>query len=315
MRKTLGLFASILLPFALGACSRDLPSAPSTTAAATSVRPAAGSFESHSRARVFTAAGDITPAVNAFRDALGTLNANAPGSQPGGRREINWDAVPAQFTNTNDFPVDFFNQPAVGRARGTVFSTPGTGFRTSDNNFADVAPTFDGPFNFFSPIRTFMPVGSNRMTVDFFVPGSTEPAASTGFGVVFSDVDREGSASIRLFDAKGRSLGRFEAPTAPGGFSFVGVTFPTSVVARVEIRSGQAAVVTNGLDLADLVRISARGHREKDDDDGDDDDHGRRRNPDLVIMDDFIYGEPIAPATATTASASVSTGTVRPADR
>jgi len=256
--------------------------------------------ESHSDARVFTGAGDISPAVSAFRDALGTLNANTPGSQTGGRREINWDAVPAQFTNTNDFPVDFFNQPVAGRARGTVFSTRGTGFRTSDNNFADVAPAFDGPFNFFSPIRTFMPVGSSRMTVDFFVPGSTEAATSTGFGVVFSDVDHAGSASIRLFDSRGRSLGRFTAPAAPGGLSFVGVTFPTAVVASVEIRSGQAAVVTASLNLADLTQKSARSHGEKDDDDhgdhGDDgdDDHDGRRNPDLVIMDDFIYGEPIS---------------------
>jgi hypothetical protein len=295
MKKILGLLVSILLPVALGACSRNLPSAPSTEAA-TSLRTATDSFKSHSQARVFTAAGDIAPSVSAFRDALGTLNANLPGSQAGGRREINWDAVPAQFTNTNDFPADFFNQPVAGRARGAVFSTRGTGFRTSDNNFADVAPAFDGPFVFFSPIRTFMPVGSSRMAVDFFVPGSAAPATSTGFGVVFSDVDRVGSASIRLFDAAGRSLGRFVAPSAPGGLSFVGVTFPTSLVARVEIRSGRGAVVTPLLDLADLGRDAARSHGEKDDesDDEGDDDHGRRRNRDLVIMDDFIYGEPIA---------------------
>src|ERR1044072_6178499 len=78
---------------------------------------------------VFTGAGDINAAIGAFRTALGTLNPNQPGSFGSGRREINWDAVPAQFTNTDDFPADFFNQPVPGRARGAVFSTPGAGLR------------------------------------------------------------------------------------------------------------------------------------------------------------------------------------------
>lgn len=315
MNKTFWLFASMLLSVALGACSRDLPSAPSGAAPARAASLAASSSESHSHARVFRGAGDITATVNAFRDALGALNANTPGSQPSGRREINWDAVPAQFTNTNTFPADFFNQPAPGRARGAVFSTRGTGFRTSDNNFADVAPTFDGPFQFFSPIRTFMPVGSSRMTVDFFVPGSTVAATSTGFGVAFSDVDREGSASIRLLDARGRSLGRFIAPTAPGGLSFVGVMFPTAVVASVEIRSGRAAVVIAAPGLAGLFRKSEHGHGDGDDDEDGDDDHGRHRNRDLVIMDDFIFGEPTAVTTDSDSSVPVDAGTTGPAAR
>jgi hypothetical protein len=314
MKQTLKPLVFILLAVALGACSRNVPTAPSGVDPAALQQLAANaaeshSAESHSRARVFTASGDITPGVNAFRDSLGTLNANTPGSQPGGRREINWDAVPAQFTNTNDFPADFFNQPVAGRARGTVFSTPGTGFRTSDNNFADVKPDFDGQFNFFSPIRTFMPVGSSRMTVNFFVPGSAVAATSRGFGVVFSDVDRVGSASIRVFDANGRSLGRYFAPAAPNGLSFVGVTFSSAVVASVEIRSGEAAVVTNVPGLAALVARSERSHGDDKDDKGDDDDdHGHRRNPDLVIMDDFIYGEPTATTGGLSAPVASSTG-------
>jgi len=222
---------------------------------------------------VFTAAGDIAPTVNAFRAALGDLNGNLPGSRLVGRREINWDAVPAAFTNTNDFPGDFFNQPAAGRARGAEFTTPGTGFRTSDVNFADLNPDFAGQFVFFSPIKTFAAVGSNRMTVTFFVAGSDTAATSTGFGVVFSDVDRNGSASIRLFDAAGEALGRFAAPVSPSGVSFVGAVFPTAIVARVEITSGHGAVGADATDIDDRDREPAR---------------------DLVIMDDFIYGEPTA---------------------
>jgi hypothetical protein len=312
MTQAYRVFAAVMFAATLGACSRNLPSAPSGTAPATQDAVAMHSDRAHVHATVFTGSGDITASVNAFRNALGTLNANTPGSQTGGRREINWDAVPAANTNNNDFPVDFFNQPVAGRARGTVFSTPGTGFRTSDNNFADVAPSFDGPFSFFSPIRTFAPVGSSHMAVDFFVPGSSTAAASTGFGVVFSDVDRFGSASIRLFDADGRSLGRYTAPTAPGSLSFVGVMFPSSVVARVEIQSGQAAVVGGSTDLDDREGSLGRGPK---DDRGDGDDHDRRTRPDLVIMDDFIYGEPIAIPTSTTTTTAAGPGPGLPASR
>ena len=264
----------VLLALVFGGCR--MSTAPSASHASRAYRA------ERSDAKLFAAAGDIAPTVNAFRDALGTLNPNAPGSFGDGRREINWDAVPAAFTNTDDFPGGFFNQPVVGRARGTVFTTSGTGFRTSDNNFSDLSADFGRQFEFFSPIRTFAPVGSSSMAVTFFVPGSDTGAVSTGFGVVFSDVDHPGSASIRLFDASGRSLGRYIAPAAPGGLSFVGITFRNALVARVEIESGQAAVAPGAVDR-----------------------DPRKQGPgrDLVIMDDFIYGEPraIALPTRTTA--------------
>ena len=324
MKQWIALLTLVLVAFTLEACSRSLPTAPRKDAASAGTPGAYAAMASPSHAqegaRVFTAAGDIAASVTAFRDALGALNANTPGSQAGGRREINWDAVPALFTNTNDFPPDFFNQPVVGRARGVVSTTPGTGERVSDQNFADLDPEFAHEFRFFSPIRTFAPLGSDRLTVTFFVPGSSTPARSTGFGVVFSDVDRRGSASIRLFDDEGESLGRFSAPASPGGLSFVGVMFPSSRVARVEIRSGEAAIDAG---LAD-ISVRRRGDDDDEDDDRDrlsqrvltlrDDVRGRRHRlhaADLVIMDDFIFGEPIAaPASqAGPVASSMSLGT------
>ena len=226
-----------------------------------------------SRPEVFEGACDITAAIGAFRTALGTLNPNQPGSFGSGRREINWDAVPATFTNVDNFPADFFNQPIPGRARGAVFSTPGSGFRVSDNNLADLNPTYSDEFDFFSPVRTFIAVGDNVTSVQFFVPGSSTPAASTGFGVVFSDIDHPGSGKLRLFDAAGRNLGTYLAPACPGGLSFLGVMFPEPIVARVEILSGQAALGPESFDVSSATRGPAR---------------------DLAIMDDFLYGEPIA---------------------
>ena len=319
MKARFTLPVLLVLGFALAACSRNLPTATNASTTAASDRIAASEHARRSDATVFTGAGDITPSVNAFRNALGTLNANLPGSRDSGRREINWDAVPAANTDTNDFPVDFFNQPNPGRARGAVFSTPGTGFRVSDNNFTDLNPEFANEFQFFSPIRTFAPVGSNRMTQTFFVPGSNVPAISTGFGVVFSDVDREGSATIRLLDVNGRSLGEYTAPVAPGGLSFLGVVFPTARVASVEIKSGQAPVAAGAVDVGN----HRHGDGDGDDDDRagspqglaatDHDDDGHHVRPrDLVIMDDFIYGEPIAaPGTQTAIHSGAGMDTTR----
>lgn len=238
---------------------------------ATEARSGRGSVRS--RAEVFEAACDITGAVESFRAAMGTLNPNLPGSVGIGRREINWDGVPAQLTNVDDFPGDFFNQPAAGRARGVVFSTPGSGFRNSDNNFADLNPSYADEFDFFSPVKTFIAAGSNVTSVEFFVPGSSTAATSTGFGVVFSDVDHPGSARLRLLDAAGRDLGTYLAPACPGGLSFLGVRFPEPIVARVEILSGQAALGSESFDVSGTTLGPAR---------------------DLVVMDDFLYGEPIA---------------------
>ena len=222
---------------------------------------------------VVTASCDIAPAVAEYRALLGSLNPNVVGEQPGGRREINWDAVPAANTNNNTFPADFFNQPVTGRARDTVYSTDGSGFRVSDNDFADVNPDYADEFNAFSPTKTFAAVGSNLMDVQFFVAGTNTSALSSGFGVVFSDVDKNGSAAINLFGADGHHLGKFHAPACGGGFSFVGVAFDTQVIARVEIESGKDPL---GATLDD---VSDRNH-------------GPAR--DLVVMDDFIYGEPRA---------------------
>src|SRR5215213_4029007 len=74
--------------------------------------------------------GAISPTVDAYRSALGTLNLNIAGSFGTGRREINWDGVPDALAAPNELPTNFFN---VNSPRGVVFSTPGTGFSVSAN--------------------------------------------------------------------------------------------------------------------------------------------------------------------------------------
>lgn len=264
MNQKLCLFLGLAVTV-LAACQGTEIDATSAGARESSLDRLAGA------AHIVTASCDITAAVGEYRGLLGTLNPNVVGEQPGGRREINWDAVPALATNTNTFPVDFFNQPVTGRARGAVFSTDGSGFRVSDNDFADVNPDYADEFNAFSPIKTFAAVESNLSSVQFFVAGTTNSAKSAGFGVVFSDVDEPGSAAIKLIGADGRSYGEFFAPVCPGGFSFVGVAFDTPTITRVQIKSGKGSLGSSLPDVSDRDHEGAR---------------------DLVVMDDFIYGEP-----------------------
>ena len=271
---------AIVSVFGLGAtaaCGRTSPASPDATgagaAAAAEIASESSNASERAQASVVTGACDISGAVKSFQSALGTLNPNVVGEQNGGRREVNWDAVPAAFTNTSTFPGDFFNQNFSPRARGVVFSTDGTGLSVSDNDFKFINPAYDAQFNAFSPIRTFSAIGSATSRVDLFVAGTNTPARSTGFGVVFSDVDDMGSASIKLLGVNGNSLGVYHAPPCGGGFSFVGVQFPSPIVAAIEIKSGQGPLGADAADVSDR-------------------DHGPAR--DLVIMDDFIYGEPRA---------------------
>ena len=214
-----------------------------------------------------TTAAAIQSAVDAYRADLGALNPNVPGSFGSGRREINWDGVPDAFSAPNLLPADFFN---VNSPRGAVFATEGSGFQVSANagvapiEFDNINPTYSSLFTIFSPQRLFTALDSKRLTVQFFEPGSTTPATTSGFGAVFTDVDRPGT-KIAYFDAMGRRLARFDVPVSPGSetLSFLGVRFLEDRVAMVRITSGNSR----------LGKDETRGH-------------------DLVVMDDFIFGEP-----------------------
>lgn len=219
-----------------------------------------------------TSPAGIQTVVGNFRTDLGTLNPNVPGTFGSGRREINWDGVPNNFAAPNDLPANFFN---VNSPRGVVFSTAGSGFQVSAApgnptstpvNFGNVNPTYPGLFQTFSPPRLFTSFGSNVLDVNFFVPGSTDPALTRGFGAVFTDVDLANTSSLTFFDANDASLGTFFVPAVPNtdaSLSFLGVDFGSTVVSHVVITNGNTALgpnKSNGL------------------------------NP--VVNDDFIYGEP-----------------------
>ena len=238
---------------------------------------------------VFQAAGPTADAiqstVDAFRAALGNPNnGNATGPLTEGRREINWDGGGNNDTTTP--PVTPFN--VFLDTRGAQFTTPGTGLSQAppsggpQNGLVGLFgnPTYGAIFSTFSPLRLFTPVGSNLTEALFFVPGTAgqAPATVKGFGAVFTDVDepdgsgpgkkrgnRGASTLIEYFGTDGALLFSSFVPASPGdgSLSFFGIVFEDARIARVRITTGDTAPGPN-----------------------DDDKH------DIVMMDDFIYGEP-----------------------
>jgi hypothetical protein len=225
---------------------------------------------------IVSGAGDITPYVQQFRAFLGEPdNGSTPGTQPRGRREINWDGVPDELAAPNLLPSDFFSAAIEPRARGAILSTPGTGVQVSadgDNptnaavRFGHINPTYSAIFKPFSGERLFSPIGSNIVDLTFTVPGTQTPALVRGFGAVYTSVDTTHTA-FEYFDRNGRSLGQFAVPVSNNGLSFLGVAFDQPIVARVRIAYGTVALGPNDSPTNDVA-----------------------------VMDDFIYGEPqIAP--------------------
>lgn len=239
---------------------------------------------------VFQAAGpsasSIQSTVDQYRAAVGAPNNGNGPSAVSGRREINWDGG----STTNETTAVAGN-PFSGFliTRGALFTTPdGTGFVQAPAG-TDVAPgglaglfgnpTYKTSFRAFSASRLFSAIGGKVTEVSFFLPGGGNvPATVSGFGAVFTDVDqpngsgparkrgnRNASTLIEYYSAAGQLLFSSFVPASPGdgGLSFFGVVFPDARIATVRITSGDVAPGPNDTEKQDVV-----------------------------VMDDFIYGEP-----------------------
>ena len=223
---------------------------------------------------VFEAAGAnpaaITPTRDAFRASVGGgTTAGANGSFGGLRREINWDGVPDMFSDPNALPANFFN---ANSPRGVVLSTPGTGFLVSANAGA-ISPIlfgFPNDFQVFSAQRLFSAVNSNITDVQFFLPGPSTATTTSAFGLVFVDVEVANSTRLDFFDLQNNLI--FSRTALVGGnqgLTFLGgVANAGELIARVRITSGANTLVANG----SLGNV----------------------NDDIVVMDDFLYAEPLA---------------------
>jgi len=233
---------------------------------------------------VFQAAGpnaaSIQSTVDQYRLALGNpLNGNTPGPLAAGRREINWDGGSPTNTTTSPGPTPF---DVFLNSRGAQMTTPGSGFvQAPASGLADVSgnPSYVDIFQAFSPQRLFAALDSNVTKVKFFIPGTSGgvAATTTGFGAVFADVDQpdgvfggwndKPSTFVEYYNVYGHLIYSSAVPPSPGnkGLSFIGVVFSDSRIARVRIISGN-------------VELGRDDSRRKD----------------VVVMDDFLYGEPQA---------------------
>src|SRR6478735_1091422 len=218
--------------------------APAVASAAPDVRTASGATP---------AALDAT--INAFRADLGELRPDTGQAYGGtGRREINWDGVPAGAAFPNRMPGGLF------ASRGAEFETPGIGTEVSNGS------PWGGGFSAYSGQKLFSPVGSNRTDVRFIVPGTSRQGYTDAFGIVLSDVDTAAGASVTFLDARGATI--LEVAVLTGTLSFVGVRFRDGErVAEVQVRSGAVPIAPGVVDSPQT---------------------------DIAAIDDVIFGEPEA---------------------
>ncbi|MBT2560236.1 hypothetical protein J7E50_03240 [Pedobacter sp. ISL-68] len=222
---------------------------------------------------VTVASGDssaIISKVNQFRNHAGLTLNTFPDGSVNGRREINWDGVPADFISPRLFPANFFNNidPAApdGRKRGLVYTPNEATLLISDNSFSEIDTAFKRQFAQFSKNKLFSPKGTTTSEIRFMVPGTNTPAYVTSFGLIFSDVDNSDATVVAIYDGI-KLIGIAKAQAADKKFSFVGLHTHKSRITRIKIISGNSV-------LAAGVRDGASN--------------------DMVVIDDLIYNEPVA---------------------
>lgn len=227
----------------------------------------------------------LNSTINSFRTAIGGNNNGVGNSFRTGRREINWDGVPDSNSTPNPFPANFFN---VNSPRGVVLSNIKSSSGSLGNSRFLVSADSDNPtntpvrfgdfnsqyptiFRTFSSERLFLATAATLTEVIFFIPGTKIPATVSSFGVVFCDVDFANNTSIEIYSPDGSLLRTIHANPENDGLSFVGVVVSGERIARVIIKAGnlRPAILNE-------------------------DDNSASDSKDVVVMDDFIYGEPRA---------------------
>lgn len=216
--------------------------------------------------RGFGDSAGVGISVNKFRATAGQTVNTAPGAT-GGRREVNWDGVP------DSSAADFFNPTApeapAGRKRGLVYFPSTVLLRTSLTGFSNIDPGYANQFKPFTKPRLFNAHNTNVTEIRFKVPGTDVDAFVKSIGIVFADVDDANATTVEIFEGN-KSLGVAKAQPSNGQFSFVGMSTPQGKITRVKIITG------NGVLAAGVKDVSDGGSK------------------DLVVMDDFIYSEPVA---------------------
>jgi hypothetical protein len=222
------------------------------------------------KATVIAANGNISSKLNEFKNLIGsTLNTTT--GVTGGRREINWDAVPDSMLNKK-LPNDFFNpvgsEAVLSRQRGLAYTELGS-FSVSKTNFSEINSNAAAEFAAFSGEKVFANTDASLWDIAFEVAGERRAASVKGFGAVFADADAGNTTFMEFFNGD-KSLGKYYVPAQNNSskFSFLGVYFENEKITRIRI-----------------------GHEGKLNDGQKDVSQGGTH--DLIVMDDFIYSEPV----------------------
>ena len=110
----------------------------------------------------------------------------------------------------------------------------------SDNNFADINPSYAAQFIPFSAPKLFAPIGTTQVEVLFRIPGSDTVATVRSFGAVVVDVDKANTSRLQAYDQAGTLIADVPVPVRadPDEYSLVGVTFEQPIIARVVLTLG-----------------------------------------------------------------------------
>jgi hypothetical protein len=224
------------------------------------------------KAVVVTSNGNINEQLNNFRNLLGAKLNTTPNAS-GGRREINWDAVPDDLMGL-PLPNDFFNPKGndaslAARQRGLTYTGTGA-FMVSKQNFAEINAEASTEFAAFSGNKLFANTDASLWDIAFEVAGASTQASVKGFGAVFADVDVAKSTFMEFYNGT-KSLGKYYVPVQNGvtKFSFLGVYFNSETITSVKV--GHNGTLKNG-----QKDVSQGG------------------TLDLIALDDFLYSEPVA---------------------
>jgi hypothetical protein len=244
---------------------------------------------------VFTGgnAGNATSAATAvsnFETAIGGSKNTAAAPQTGGFRQITWDGVktdgtdsaagpnstvpiPAGSTHTVGIPLDRF------QGQGVFF---GAVYAVSNDGYVDVNPSVSGLFPPFSSPNIFAMFNDNGIDFKFVVPSSpftpVVSATARGFGAVFLNVQHAGSTTIQYFD-NNILLDTLTVPASPtaGQAVFAGELFANPIVTNVLLTLGDGVIFKfDGTTVTPGAANSSTNN--------------------LVAVDDWFFPEPVPAA-------------------
>jgi hypothetical protein len=196
----------------------------------------------------FTGSGaSAANAMVAFQSAIGGIdNGTTAGEQVGGFRQISWDDVKLDGTDSGSAVITPGHVVAVPfnrmSGRGVTFGAP---LAVANDSFASVNPHAAGLFHAFSAPNIAAPFNGNQLSLKVVNPGSvpTQPQASRGLGFVFLNVRQLGFTTITYLNGSA-VLDTVDVPASgsAGRPVFAGDLFSKPVVTDVVITLGGASI-------------------------------------------------------------------------